>query len=441
MKINEKSIDILEGAFKVSDIYHSNNFNYIASSQDIGTNLNSDKLRAKWIYGNLGLVKTLPMYSSFIERLLDLHRYSDYLNTFRQRLAMIHEMMEFDFNSLVPVHISVMPKNECEKTVLDFNNENTFKDFYWIIHPGQTRAQTSVFFKHNLKNVLLYLNKDFNIDFRPDSSFTRVSPANIFSFYNTHNGNAKSLDFNSPYLENKIFPKIHETHNVPILKVYEINNNIDTLQNQHPSQDYLSKGFLKFNNFCKVFFNNDFHIYTDDKPLFKKNYFLYKEDFFKNNLNIDFSNFSNIIFPSNYDYTGNNFYKDVTATDQFHTIFSNEEKKLVISVNNFLNSIKEKIDSSKYSNSMDNILKDNFIETKMNIEELVKLNKFKGFFYYQKASLIPKKFRLIEEFIFCLNPTFSIVKSEKYGVYLVNCEHQYWKTGKDYKEYYIDNFI
>ena len=37
------------------------------------------------------------------------------------------------------------------------------------------------------------------------------------------------------------------------------------------------------------------------------------------------------------------------------------------------------------------------------------------------------------------NDTFSIAKTKNNSISIINCEHEYWKTEQNYKEYIINN--
>ena len=56
-----------------------------------------------------------------------------------------------------------------DNTTLNLNDDS-INNHSFIIHPGQTRAQGSVFTRTNLKNALIYVNKKHNVDVKMNSS-------------------------------------------------------------------------------------------------------------------------------------------------------------------------------------------------------------------------------------------------------------------------------
>jgi hypothetical protein len=86
-------------------------------------------------------------------------------------MNIVNEMLECGFNSNLPVHISISPRTTRddvpESTIwpkintLNLNDDSV-KDWKFIIHPGQTRAQASVFTRTNLQNTFHFAMNIYN---------------------------------------------------------------------------------------------------------------------------------------------------------------------------------------------------------------------------------------------------------------------------------------
>jgi hypothetical protein len=79
-----------------------------------------------------------------------------------------------------------------------------------------------------------------------------------------------------------------------------------------------------------------------------------------------------------------------------------------------------------------------------NIEDykkIVTLNNNKGICVVMKSNL--KVFeRNIFELLFCIPDTYTLTRNNDNSLCIINCEHKYWKTGENMKEYVLtDNFF
>jgi hypothetical protein len=70
-------------------------------------------------------------------------------------------------------------------------------------------------------------------------------------------------------------------------------------------------------------------------------------------------------------------------------------------------------------------------------KELVTKNNFSGICMYMDASIVKINDRDVHEFLFCINAEVSMTRSDDNEVVIINCEHEYWKTGKNYKEWIL----
>ena len=50
--------------------------------------------------------------------------------------------------------------------------------------------------------------------------------------------------------------------------------------------------------------------------------------------------------------------------------------------------------------------------------------------------------RNIFELLFCIPDTYTLTRNNDNSLCIINCEHKYWKTGENMKEYVLtDNFF
>ena len=164
IKFTKKSLELIDVALEVSDIYSIDDFNYNIAAHDVGTVHDNriDELRTKWMFSKTGLYNDIVDNKYAMARIFEFLFNGDFNKSLRQRLNIVQEMFKVNFKSNVHVHIYLGPKffdKRYEEFILDFDNPSTFDNFNVIIHPGQTRAQASVFCKRNLDNVLLYIPK------------------------------------------------------------------------------------------------------------------------------------------------------------------------------------------------------------------------------------------------------------------------------------------
>ncbi len=456
---SKNSKESMEYVLKESDIYHVTKLPVSFAALD-ATCQKSDPgfLSFQWLYDRLGFFNGMVGYNSFVKRILEFQQYGDYLKSLRQRFNITHEMINCNLNSSLPVHISVSKKkNISEKIELDLRSTSD-TEFAVTIHPGQTRAQGSVFLRDPIKNVILYINKEHKIKLKKYSFIKKIETIEdllpIYRVDNTFSSDKTgTIDFYMPGREhikdiNKGLKK-HIQNNTHILKanaIYSENEKKEKIS-LHSSTLYLPKTFTTMNNFSRIFFNNDINIYAENQPEAKTIIQQGRKSILSRVLNDEY---------------GKKYFLDATRTasqklkepelnggttwgrwaslgkrnhDFIHHNLTNEES-IISEVANVIIGLEGK-PKQKFSGF---ILRTPF-ETKIDdFKGMVMLNDYRGFCITLDTKKLKKGInRDIYELFFCIPSTFSIAKTKNNSISIINCEHEYWKTEQNYKEYIINN--
>ena len=125
-------------------------------------------------------------------------------------------------------------------------------------------------------------------------------------------------------------------------------------------------------------------------------------------------------------------------------MFSDNETELLKKYYNFLQENTELL-KDVFSNSKTFAFQPNYVSLDEcfvtpsvdNWKELVTKNNFSGICMYIEERVIGINDRDIHEFLFCINSEVSMTRSNDNKVAIINCEHEYWKTGKNYKEWIL----
>ena len=94
------------------DIYYITSLPWEVASKDVvrEQDLNKLTLRNKWMYDNNGFYKSLDSYSNAFKRIDEYFERGDAPFTLRQRINIIHELLDCDFDTNLPLHLSFEPK-------------------------------------------------------------------------------------------------------------------------------------------------------------------------------------------------------------------------------------------------------------------------------------------------------------------------------------------
>lgn len=440
----------LEWFFGNYDVYHSDDCSYNFLKKDSGFR-DDDALRKSWVFGTSGFLSQYSKYYNFVDRLYEFGMVKDNPNSLRQKINIIHLMNDCDFKPNNPIHISIYFN---KSQVLDLDDENTWNDFKFFVHPGHTRVLASSFMRCNIKNNLFYVKKNKKIKIKGKS----VKKLTIDEFKNTF------IDKNGISKKEKNSFKIF-TWEVGSEKVYELSKlaheekgeeyrilklfdffqfKNKTLTNKSVGGDYIYDTFLYSHFYFKVLFNNEVNIYSTDKDsimdrlndnLIK----LYDKSLTKKSYSVLQDVFS--------DFIGGTYYKSKDMLQRIKDFKDSPFDKDELKQFNYLYELVHKLQDTKkpivdYKNFA--FKKENFYNIKNKkdkYQDIVELNQYKGFalyFDHKKCNKISFN-RSLPEVLYLANPYYSIVRAEDNSFSIINCEHEFWKNKKNYKEILIPN--
>ena len=450
-KIDETSKKLVERVLKDNDVYHISSFPISAAVQDANcVDKDATCLSYQWLYDTTGFFSHIKNYDSFIKRLAEFKHTGDYLFSLRQRMNIVQEMIECNLDSNLPVHISVNVnhKHYSKTRTLDLCNvENYIYDF--IAHPGQTRLQSSVFLRDPLKNVLLYVNKDHRKYFKLKKydfinkitdieqllkhyrlssklATKKISDAEI-DFYMP--GNASDI-INGLKLHRKTKTFILKANNIKPLRSFKDNND-----DYHASTSYLPQTFISMNSFSKIFFNNNFKIYTNNskeatslvhrgrESIYKRIFGDKVKDYFRTTRTA-----LNDMSPNN---NGNDCF-DLWQDKYINKFLNPEEQVYAKLASNFIDLGKKKVNDG---------LRYEIIEVP-NIQEhksIVEKNNKRGICVLIDTNKVKDIHRDIYELLFCIPHTYTMSRTKDNSIIIINCEHEFWNNTKNFKEYIIKN--
>ena len=460
MKFHKNCIESVRHVLSVSKLYSINNFSYKLTENDVGIKANSSKdiltsMRNKWLYGYYGLYTNLSKFINPADRIIEKTYNYDLNSTLRQKMNIVSEMMDANFTSSMPLHISVtLKENVPTDKIVVIDNENGFNtdDIDMIIHPGQTRAQCSVFCRRSLNNVLLYIPRKYSdrIVLKNFKSIKSIeTQGNILDLYNTLpsikesrenitvsiNTSLETVSVDS--IENNM--KVHEhpfenySDFIPVVKAWYMSSSKlpSTSNSVHPSDSYIDNSFKSFDYFMSTVHNSKLKIYSN---LSKKS--LLKVMIDKHRKNLQSEESINLILENNE--------SKVAPTVPLSTFFLKMQELLGSNYKAEFYNIIAKLETTdvKWNSTKESKLEiytdPEFIPTvKLDPSEIVKHNEYKGFCLYIDKTIAKHLYRDVYELLFFTNWDVSITKSIDSSIAIINCEHEYWKTGNNYKEWIL----
>jgi hypothetical protein len=456
MKFNKNCIESVKHVLDNSDIYSIDNFSYKLTQYDVGITKSTDtedivfQLRKKWLFGYYGLYTNIQKYTNASDRFIERAYNSDLSSTLRQKMNIVSEMMDANFTSSMPVHISVaikenVPQNK--SVIIDNINGYDKEEIDLIIHPGQTRAQSAVFCKRDLSNVLFYIPKKYKerISLVNFNNITKIDTIDkLTQVYNVLPGvtdDLRDIELNinayeGTYTEYDIIHKTKShTHNcseiVPLAKVYYMENiKKDPIVSVHPSDIYIDNSFRSFNYFMDKVHNNRVNVYTNCKPSVLGCYLqsITKKLLQYASINEELENNESKVKT---EYSFESFL--LQAKDLLGKPFREEFNSIVKKISLFHKHLNELKESKIKPYASPNIIRIEKIDNK----EIVKLNLYSGFCIYIDKSLKDNLYRNHYELLFFTNWDVAITRSEDNKIAIYNCEHEYWKTGNNYKEWIL----
>lgn len=444
--ISEESKEKVELVFEHCDIYHIDGYPVQNLKDELPRENISPIHRLRWnmLFGNSGLLTNVTKYNSDIRRIFSAVSEGDYPNGFRQRLNIIHILLGCNFDTLVPVHISMSPPSTGLEVDL-FKDD--FSNWSHITHPGYTRAVGSVFLNTPLKNVLLYFRKDKKVTLKEDPRIRKIeSTEQLFTYYKgLKEADDIELRFFMPGRNGRnahfknIVTHFHNAleNELPILKANEIKTvekkgpiSAEKAETIHPSRYYYTNSIPGFVKYTRELIKNTYNIYTEDidavKTMVKRNFNQLVSAVINDSASqpLSHTNFAeshNIpdgaysgIFDKNrvdVDEVFNNLLKEFTKFTKTVVAESNVEERC-----NF---------EPRYTVTE--------VQT-FNLPEIVEKNEYKGIALYLNENKIREVRRDIFEFLYCINPEKTLTRLEDDSIVIINCGHEFWKTKENYSE-------
>lgn len=460
IKFTKKSLELIDIALEVSDIYSINDLPYNIVAHDVGTVFDNriNEIRTKWMFSKTGLYNGVVDNKYAMARILEYLFNGDFNKSLRQRLNIVQEMFKVNFKSNVPVHVTLGPKfydGNCKEFILDFDNLSTFDNFNLIIHPGQTRAQASVFCKRNLDNVLLYIPKVYKdiIQIKNFPKHVKITGEKELSkCYNTFvpeqedrvidlefRGHGNDIENKLKYHRQRVIGYPHKYHKVYILKACAIQVQD---KEEHPSHYYLEQSFISFNKFCQIFHRNDYTLYTTlTGPTAKTLFFENTDKLFSltvNNIKYHPKRMYNVIENTDSAEPANSIY----FTSKMINSFDDER------IRPFIKGLQDVYD--KHRGPLEYEMRKGILDTpstihypvesvykNFNYKDIAQKQDYKGFAVWYNPAGKPKIYRDLYELLFFTCESISCTISKNKELAIINCEHEYWKTGNNYKEWIL----
>lgn len=434
--------------FSEYDVYHTNNCDYNFLSKDSGY-VDNDAMRKDWVFGKHGYVNDFSKYYNFYERVIEYATVKDNPSSLRQKLNILHIMNECDFQPNNPIHITLL--GDTNEKILDLDDQETWKYFEIVVHPGHTRVLASLFMKRNIKSGLFYVQKKLNVKVK-GNSVKKINKENLeFLFIDKFGKNDKNNNtlkifghwYGNDTKIKDLAKESHQTDNekFQVLKIYDyfyIKKN--ELISRSIGNSYIYNTFLYAHQYFKILFNNDIKVYSHKKDFI--------EDLLNNNmtklLGLELKYYPSIKNSYQISILSTLYKTDalINDIDRAYDILDKNEKFVFNELKKFFKNFNElgksELDERTFLFKHDiwkEIKKDNYI-----FKKITNKNDYKGFAVYIDNTKIQKyiKFeKTLPELLYLANPTVSIVRAEDNRFAIINCEHEYWKTNENFQEIII----
>ena len=166
VKIPNEELDFLNELWERQSFYHSDNVPYQWHNVDNGMikKESTIHLRAQLMYSKHGFfAESLQERNTNTLRYQNIVHGPDQPHFHRQRRYLIQQYIDNDGNFNGPVHISVRPKlNKNKSTPKELSNdyEDVYDKFMIITHPGHTRLEAAAYLQSPMKNAIITINKE-----------------------------------------------------------------------------------------------------------------------------------------------------------------------------------------------------------------------------------------------------------------------------------------
>ena len=450
--LSKTSVKRINKVLSQTDLYHFTEYPWQASLQDVWGHSLHDT-RSAFMVGKYGFFGSLVKYKSALGRSLEYSMFGDYPHSLRQKINIVNEMVECNFKSNLPVHISVTPTKQIgafllenigdKNRELDLYKVDNHLNFQFVVHPGQTRCQASVFAKTPLRNVLLYIPKESNIVVKTKGTkITEIDQLlEVYQPDKEVTNKTLEYDFDMPGQSDGL--KYHNKQ--PILKCNQIKDSEGN--SYHFSNFYTERSFVSIRDFCKIFWNGTgYNIYTPEvtitQKLQEKNR---KELLGGNDKLLDILQY----FENKPPQPGSELPLSLSKPNNPILNLSDEESLILTQLSNFYKNVGTDV-HNKLSEQEENyhnwqlFLKGpNFIHTPLikqssDFKELVIKNDYRGFCVYIDIKNMGAFTRDLAELLFFINKPVPIAHNKNKSLAIINCEHDYWKTGKNYNSWNIE---
>lgn len=460
------SLKQLEDVFTTTDIYLVDNLNVYHLVNKHGTFKSPRKLSLAWLFDRNGFLTSLDRYDTYAKRVAEYVTTGDYIKRFRQRLAMIHEMISCNFTPNLPLHISIRPSvkitSELTQPVFDIEDRTMSEYFDIEIHPGQTRAQAGIFLREKLNNNLLYISKrykkDFELKMYPNIKKIETLEQLLQVYkpsFRVHSQQLyKQVKDQIKYnfcLSNAIHPekrpvKYHRSTGTSILKCVDMGipdlNSSRMSISFHSTSHYIPDTFMYMDKFCDILFNSPVNVYTDDPELAYSihnaggNYTIFGEVLEKKEMRQHtFTQVRGVFI----DETGERPKPPHPITPESLGYLNKILPLKKFTDFTHINSTLQSIGTESFFNFNINykqVAKEDLVPNKY--IQLVEKNSFKGYCIVFDCDAT-QFYRNVYELLLLVPADFTLAKSENNKVAILNCEHEFWKTKSNYREFIFND--
>lgn len=464
----EHSHIILDSVLKTQNIYFCNKFPITPLLKEFSIVNRPNLVRYRWMFDATGFYPNIVGHNTFIKRADELLHSGDNLNSLRQRIAIIHSMIECKFDTLVPVHISVIPKERGQKIELDLNDIDSVNRFNFIAHPGQTRAQASYMMQDELRNVFFYIHKSDAeyIDLKP-SLPQIVEHEDFLQYYKP--SPLQNLEYDKVLVDlflpgHEDGTKRHGPSNMRILKsntIMYLKEGRPNSRYNHPNNSYVVDSFIKMNSYCSILFNNEINIYSDNINQASKLFTNNRSELIAEGLKIVDNKETLTSNRKLWNKVGSKFYSDSSGLQRFthedrdnYALQLENKTNLNYVIENLnendkdtllqLKAIRNKYPLKPRDRFSPIYIEDSRVELITGVEDLqhfVEVNKYKGICVVIKTEHITLN-RDLGELLITIPASHSLCRTSDNSLFVINCEHEFWKTSNNFTEYlYTDKFL
>lgn len=399
-----------------------------------------DSTRWKFLFGNYGLVANINNFSNWFFRLSEFMVNQNDPQTLRHKVNIVDLLVSKDMKSNIPVGVSLKPQGGWTDSRLISLDElySNKKEYLGIVFPGHTRVVGSVFLNQPLKNVMIYIKKEHNIQLKESDNLTRIlNTDQLLTHYSPHNEDTRD-DYEFDFINFKgeldngfrLHP-ITETIIFKLNSVKKINTKeeYNPHDGPHPSNSYVTDTYRTFDRFCEALFTKQVKIYiktgysTKLKDKLRSNFNKLKKKFL-----VHFNDHGNTI-----DRNSTKNFK--TGHKQVHpSKFQNLPHKYRVFYS-YLWEHLYKQETRLHSKEPVLIANDEatggakIIEAdKVTLKEWVKANNNEGIIILIDANIIQDIERIYFELLYLFSADTTIVQTASKEIQVVNCAHSHWVT-------------